>query len=159
MNETQHSQFGEPEWGGHYTAPHMLKYVRMRRYKARGQCQIAQRDWLQSCSEVGRGSRAALPDEAVPEGLPACRAPWQICPGCWAGYCDPAYPASSISFPFLEGRITFSQSFPFPYHSCLFGFQVLRGTNCFMLCISVACRRGKNYSWLEFLGSTLTQRW
>lgn len=62
-------------------------------------------------------------------------------------------PPAPVSFPRGENNL-----FPILYHSCSIRFQVLKGTNCFIPCISVACRRGRNYSWLEFLGSTLIQR-
>lgn len=119
----------------HYTAPDVLKWVRMGRHKTTAQIGFS------SCRQVGRGCRAALPDE----------------PG-W-GHClqGPVIlltlPPASVSFPRGETNL-----FPIFYHSCLIRFQVLKGTNCFIPCISVACRRGRNYSWLEFLGSTLIQR-
>lgn len=67
----------------------------------------------------------------------------------------PCLPCPTVSVSFPRGETNF---FPIFYHSCLIRFQVLKGTNCFILCISVACGRGRNYSWLEFLGSTLIPR-
>lgn len=57
-----------------------------------------------------------------------------------------------ISFPYLK-ETTFSIR-----QACLFRFQVLKGTNCLTLCISVAHKQAGAVSSWDFLGSTLILR-
>lgn len=123
----------------------------MRRYKARGQRQTAQTDWLHLLQSGGERIQSSTACWTCVGWLPAgLRGRDVLGVKLWS--CSPC-PQHQCSFPRGENNY-----FPILYHSCLFRFQVLKGTNCFILCISVACRRGRNYSWLEFLGSTLIQR-
>lgn len=100
---------------------------------------------------VGRGSRKTMPAKSVwGECLPSiAEMPYG------AGYCYPCDPAPMHQFSFSEGENNF---FLFIFQSWLFRFQVLKGTNCLIPRISVACRTGRNYLRLELLGSTMISR-
>lgn len=96
----------------HSTAPRGLKWVRMGRFKARGQHQTAQPDWLQLLQSGGRGSRAALPEGPV----------WGHClhgrnalgVGQDAGILPTLPPQQQI--PFLEGILTFPNPLSFMFN-------------------------------------------
>lgn len=138
MNESQHSQFGEPEWGGRKVtlsiSQHLMYWSRSGWGGTRQEGNVKQHKQIgfTCCSRVGRGSRAALPAEPV----------WGDClqgsvaEMSWVLSCDPAHPAPSISVPFPEGRISVFQSFIIPVYlnfksskeqivlSCIFQWHV-----------------------------------